>query len=64
MILPANRRAWPRHALDAWAERAAIREYLGRMRRPDAEREAEADVRRDYSSGANQPAHWLGGAGK
>lgn len=45
MTLPANRREWPADALAEWEERAAMREYEGRQRRPDAERDAEADVR-------------------
>ena len=45
-MLHADRRRWPADALDEWEERAAMREYHGRMVRDVAEREAEQDVRR------------------
>jgi hypothetical protein len=39
---------WPADALDDYEERAAIMEYHGNMSREDAEREAEALIRRRY----------------
>jgi hypothetical protein len=43
--LPRLTSQWPQPWLFAYHERAAIKEYDGRMERPRAEREAEQEVR-------------------
>ena len=47
MNLPPNRDRWPNWALELWAERAAIREYMGNLSRETAEFRATEDVRRE-----------------
>lgn len=42
--MDAPRATWPAWALEAFAERAAIMEYLANLPREDAERKAEAAV--------------------
>lgn len=37
--------------VEAWSERAAVREYLGGMEREEAEREARKDVEREVLGG-------------
>jgi hypothetical protein len=46
MKLPANKADWPAEWKELWNERAGIMEYDGKMPRQQAEREAEADIRR------------------
>ena len=48
MSLPASLLSWPADALEEYEERAAIREYLGKMPRARAEEAAEEDVRRRW----------------
>lgn len=58
--LPPGREAWPPDALDEFEERAGLIEFLGRLPREDAERLAEACVRRSHArrllaSGGGRP---------
>lgn len=54
MMLPRSMLAWDQDAIDEFEERAAIREYLGKMPRARAEAAAEAaaeaDVRRAWEA--------------
>jgi hypothetical protein len=47
MPLPERREDWPAAALELWAERAAILEYDAGLSRVEAERLAEALIRRE-----------------
>jgi len=44
--LPLNKSDWPAEWKELCEERAAIKEYQGNIPRKQAEREAEADIRR------------------
>ena len=44
--LPLNKSDWPAEWKELCEERAAIMEYQGNIPRKQAEREAEADIRR------------------
>ncbi len=50
MKLPPNVQAWPSMWLEAFEERAAIVEFQGNHLRPEAERLAEAMVRKEYAT--------------
>jgi hypothetical protein len=52
MILPADLKRWRTEFPDAWfhyTERAGIREHCGNEPREVAEREAEAEARREWA---------------
>ena len=46
MTLPRELFRWPAYWQELFLERAAIMEYEGNLSRPEAEREAEKDIRR------------------
>lgn len=46
MALPRELFRWPAYWQELFLERAAIMEYEGNLSRPEAEREAEKDIRR------------------
>lgn len=56
MTLGPDVRTWPADALEELAERSAIIEYLGKVPRARAEREAEAVVRARYAQQAPHTA--------
>ena len=56
MMLPRSMLAWDQDALDEFEERAAIREYLGKMPRARAEAAAERDVRAMWEARPSAPA--------
>jgi uncharacterized protein YPO0396 len=45
MILPDNVRTWPRYWRELYEERAAIKEYLGKLQKVYAEALAEKEIR-------------------
>jgi hypothetical protein len=47
MPLPERRKDWPAEALELFEERAAILEYEAKLSRADAERLADAMIRRN-----------------
>jgi hypothetical protein len=49
VTLPRSMLDWDADTLVDWAERAAVREYLGKTPRARAERLAEEDVRRSHA---------------
>lgn len=52
MTLPKLMKWWPVEAREAYEERAAIKEFDGKMPRDQAEREAEAEVRQRWKAEA------------
>lgn len=50
--LPKLVKWWPAEAREAYEERAAIKEFDGRMPRDQAEREAETEVRQRWKAEA------------
>jgi len=50
VILRGEPQHWPDDAREAWQERAAIMEHDGLLDRNEAERQAEARVRREWAA--------------
>jgi len=59
MTLPPKIAFWPKKYQELWLERAALMEFDAGYSRPEAERQAEADVRRQASGGKIAPAEGL-----